>query len=159
MANKADDPAVQPVDDKDAQIEELRKQLADARAAGHQQGTDGVEPVQAVTAPVIIAQPMTADEKSEADRLAEQRKLEAIANDWLEEPVTIQLFKDGKDYKDDLFISVNNKRWQIKRGVPVTVPRKVMLLIADSEIQSIKAAEYSDQKQNEYQKAVDANML
>ena len=102
---------------------------------------------------------MTADEKSEADRLAEQRKLEAIANEWLEEPVTIQLFKDGKDYKDDLFISVNNKRWQIKRGLPVTVPRKVMLLIADSEIQSIKAAEYSDQKQGEYQKAVDANML
>ena len=158
MANKADDPAVQPADDKDAQIEELRKQLAEAQAAG-QQGTDGVEPVQAVTAPVIIAQPMTADEKSEADRLAEQRKLEAIANDWLEEPVTIQLFKDGKDYKDDLFISVNNKRWQIKRGVPVTVPRKVMLLIADSEIQSIKAAEYSDQKQNEYKRAVDANML
>ena len=158
MANKADDPAIQPVDGKDAQIAELRKQLAEAQAAG-QQGTGSPEPVQAVTAPVIIAQPMTADEKSEADRLAEQRKLEAIANDWLEEPVTIQLFKDGKDYKDDLFISVNNKRWQIKRGVPVTVPRKVMLLIADSEIQSIKAAEYSDQKQNEYKKAVDANML
>ena len=158
MANKADDPAIQPVDDKDAQIEELRKQLAEAQAAG-QQGTAGAEPVQAVTAPVIIAQPMTADEKSEADRLAEQRKLEAVANEWLEESVTIQLFKDGKDYKDDLFISVNNKRWQIKRGLPVTVPRKVMLLIADSEIQSIKAAEYSDQKQGEYQKAVDANML
>ena len=158
MANKADDPAIQPVEDKDVQIEALKKQLAEAQAAG-QKGTDGAEPVQAVTAPVIIAQPMTADEKSEADRLAEQRKLEAIANEWLEEPVTIQLFKDGKDYKDDLFISVNNKRWQIKRGLPVTVPRKVMLLIADSEIQSIKAAEYSDQKQNEYQKAVDANML
>ena len=158
MANKADDPTVQPADDKDAQIEELRKQLAEAQAAG-QQGTDGVEPVRAVTAPVIIAQPMTADEKSEADRLAEQRKLEAIANDWLEEPVTIQLFKDGKDYKDDLFISVNNNRWQIKRGVPVTVPRKVMLLIADSEIQSIKAAEYSDQKRNEYKRAVSDNML
>ena len=157
MANKADDPAVQPVDDKDAQIEELRKQLLEAQA--QQMGSGSTEPVRAVTAPVIIAQPMTADEKSEADRLAEQRKLEAIANDWLEESVTIQLFKDGKDYKDDLFISVNNKRWQIKRGLPVTVPRKVMLLIADSEIQSIKAAEYSDQKQNEYQKAVDANML
>lgn len=157
MANKADDPAIQPAEDKDAQIEEPKKQLAEAQA--QQMGSGSTEPVQAVTAPVIIAQPMTADEKSEADRLAEQRKLEAIANEWLEEPVTIQLFKDGKDYKDDLFISVNNKRWQIKRGLPVTVPRKVMLLIADSEIQSIKAAEYSDQKQNEYQKAVDANML
>ena len=157
MANKADDPAIQPAEDKDAQIEELKKQLAEAQA--QQMGSGSTEPVQAVTAPVIIAQPMTADEKSEADRLAEQRKLEAIANEWLEEPVTIQLFKDGKDYKDDLFISVNNKRWQIKRGLPVTVPRKVMLLIADSEIQSIKAAEYSDERQNEYQKAVDANML
>ena len=142
-------------EDKDAQIAALKQQLAAAQGGG----SDTPTPVQAVSAPVIIAEPMTAADKAEADRREAQAAEIAAANKWLEEPVTIQLFKDGKDYKDDLFISVNNKRWQIKRGLPVTVPRKVMLLIADSEIQSIKAAEYSDQKQGEYQKAVDANML
>ena len=155
MAKTDGTTVVQTEEDKDAQIEELRKQLAEAQGGS----SDTPTPVQAVSAPVIIAEPMTAADKAEADRREAQAAEIAAANKWLEEPVTIQLFKDGKDYKDDLFISVNIKRWQIKRGLPVTVPRKVMLLIADSEIQSIKAAEYSDQKQGEYQKAVDANML
>ena len=142
-------------EDKDAQIAALKQQLAAAQGGG----SDTPTPVQAVSAPVIIAEPMTAADKAEADRREAQAAEIAAANKWLEEPVTIQLFKDGKDYKDDLYVSVNNKRWQIKRGLPVTVPRKVSLQVADSEIQSIKAAEYSDQKQNEYQKAVDANML
>ena len=155
MAKTDGTTVVQTEEDKDAQIAALKQQLAAAQGGG----SDTPTPVQAVSAPVIIAEPMTAADKAEADRREAQAAEIAAANKWLEEPVTIQLFKDGKDYKDDLFISVNNKRWQIKRGLPVTVPRKVMLLIADSEIQSIKAAEYSDQKQGEYQKAVDANML
>ena len=155
MAKNDETTVVQTEEDKDAQIAALKQQLAAAQGGG----SDTPTPVQAVSAPVIIAEPMTAADKAEADRREAQAAEIAAANKWLEEPVTIQLFKDGKDYKDDLFISVNNKRWQIKRGLPVTVPRKVMLLIADSEIQSIKAAEYSDQKQGEYQKAVDANML
>lgn len=142
-------------EDKDAQIAALKQQLAAAQGGG----SDTPTPVQAVSAPVIIAEPMTAADKAEADRREAQAAEIAAANKWLEEPVTIQLFKDGKDYKDDLYVSVNNKRWQIKRGVPVTVPRKVSLQVADSEIQSIRAAEYSDERQEDYRKAVDANML
>ena len=142
-------------EDKDAQIAALKQQLAAAQGGG----SDTPTPVQAVSAPVIIAEPMTAADKAEADRREAQAAEIAAANKWLEEPVTIQLFKDGKDYKDDLYVSVNNKRWQIKRGLPVTVPRKVSLQVADSEIQSIRAAEYSDEKQEDYRKAVDANML
>ena len=142
-------------EDKDAQIAALKQQLAAAQGGG----SDTPTPVQAVNAPVIIAEPMTAADKAEADRREAQAAEIAAANKWLEEPVTIQLFKDGKDYKDDLYVSVNNKRWQIKRGLPVTVPRKVSLQVADSEIQSIRAAEYSDEKQEDYRKAVDANML
>lgn len=142
-------------EDKDAQIEALKQQLAAAQGGG----SDTPTPVQAVSAPVIIAEPMTAADKAEADRREAQAAEIAAANKWLEEPVTIQLFKDGKDYKDDLYVSVNNKRWQIRRGVPVTVPRKVSLQVADSEIQSIRAAEYSDERQEDYRKAVDANML
>ena len=142
-------------EDKDAQIAALKQQLAAAQGGG----SDTPTPVQAVSSPVIIAEPMTAADKAEADRREAQAAEIAAANKWLEEPVTIQLFKDGKDYKDDLYVSVNNKRWQIKRGLPVTVPRKVSLQVADSEIQSIRAAEYSDERQEDYRKAVDANML
>ena len=142
-------------EDKDAQIAALKQQLAAAQGGG----SDTPTSVQAVSAPVIIAEPMTAADKAEADRREAQAAEIAAANKWLEEPVTIQLFKDGKDYKDDLYVSVNNKRWQIKRGLPVTVPRKVSLQVADSEIQSIRAAEYSDERQEDYRKAVDANML
>ena len=154
---KNDETTVVPTteEDKDAQIAALKQQLAAAQGGG----SDTPTPVQAVSAPVIIAEPMTAADKAEADRREAQAAEIAAANKWLEEPVTIQLFKDGKDYKDDLFVSVNNKRWQIRRGVPVTVPRKVSLQVADSEIQSIRAAEYSDERQEDYRKAVDANML
>lgn len=154
---KTDETTVVPTteEDKDAQIEALKQQLAAAQGGG----SDTPAPVQAVSAPVIIAEPMTAADKAEADRREAQAAEIAAANKWLEEPVTIQLFKDGKDYKDDLYVSVNNKRWQIRRGVPVTVPRKVSLQVADSEIQSIRAAEYSDERQEDYRKAVDANML
>lgn len=154
---KTDETTVVPTteEDKDAQIEALKQQLAAAQGGG----SDTPTPVQAVSAPVIIAEPMTAADKAEADRREAQAAEIAAANKWLDEPVTIQLFKDGKDYKDDLFVSVNNKRWQIRRGVPVTVPRKVSLQVADSEIQSIRAAEYSDERQEDYRKAVDANML
>lgn len=154
---KTDETTVVPTteEDKDAQIEALKQQLAAAQGGS----SDTPTPVQAVSAPVIIAEPMTAADKAEADRREAQAAEIAAANKWLEEPVTIQLFKDGKDYKDDLYVSVNNKRWQIKRGVPVTVPRKVSLQVADSEIQSVRAAEYSDERQEDYRKAVDANML
>lgn len=154
---KTDETTVVPTteEDKDAQIAALKQQLAAAQGGG----SDTPTPMQAVSAPVIIAEPMTAADKAEADRREAQAAEIAAANKWLEEPVTIQLFKDGKDYKDDLFVSINNKRWQIRRGVPVTVPRKVSLQVADSEIQSIRAAEYSDERQEDYRKAVDANML
>lgn len=155
MAKTDETTVVQTEEDKDAQIAALKQQLAAAQGGG----SDTPTPMQAVSAPVIIAEPMTAADKAEADRREAQAAEIAAANKWLEEPVTIQLFKDGKDYKDDLYVSVNNKRWQIRRGVPVTVPRKVSLQVADSEIQSIRAAEYSDERQEDYRKAVDANML
>ena len=49
------------------------------------------------------------------------------------EPVDIKLFKDSSRYKDDLFVSVNGRTFQIKRGVKVTVPRNVAEVIKQSE--------------------------
>lgn len=61
-----------------------------------------------------------------------------------EEMVTIRLFKDAAKYKDDVFVSINGQNWQIKRGVDVQVPKKVALVIRDSDIQRGLAADYMD---------------
>jgi hypothetical protein len=92
------------------------------------------------------AQGLTADETKARDA-------------YLEEYVVVQLFKDGKDYKDDVFIGINGQRVQVKRGIPVKMKRKFAMEIDQSQIQSIKAAEYSDEKQNEYEQAVNSGRL
>ena len=58
------------------------------------------------------------------------------------EKVTITLFCDGGRYKDDLFVSVNGKRYSIKRGESVTVPRSVAEVIERSQIQDSKTAQF-----------------
>ena len=49
-----------------------------------------------------------------------------------EKLVTIRLPKT-KERQDDVFVSVNERTWQIKRGVAVEVPECVAEVIANSE--------------------------
>lgn len=99
---------------------ELLKELEEARAA---EGTKGNAP------------------QSEAERAQAA---------WLEEYVSVQLFKDGKDYKDDVFVSVNGENCHIKRGVPVRIKRKFALVLEQSQAQDVSAAEYAEQRQREF---------
>lgn len=71
-------------------------------------------------------------------------------NPWLEEYVEIQLFKDGKDYKDDVSVHCDGENCVIKRGVPVKVKRKFALMLEESQRQDIAAAEYSARQQAEF---------
>lgn len=57
------------------------------------------------------------------------------------EMVEIKLFKDGKTYKDDVFVAVNGKNYLVQRGVKVAVPRCVAEVIERSERQRDKADE------------------
>lgn len=57
-----------------------------------------------------------------------------------EEMVTIQLFSDGGKYKGDLFVGVNGVNYQIKRGVPVNVPKAVAEVIRHSQEQDAQSA-------------------
>lgn len=68
----------------------------------------------------------------------------------LEERVTIELFKDNDKYRDDLVVGVNGKYYQIQRGIPVSVPRSVAEVIANSKAQDSAAADYSKAKEQEY---------
>jgi len=69
---------------------------------------------------------------------------------YLEEYVEIQLFKDGNDYKDDVFVSCNGENCLIKRGVPVKIKRKFALILEQSAQQDVSAAEYAEEKRKEY---------
>lgn len=66
------------------------------------------------------------------------------------ELVKFRAFKDGGKYKDDITVIVNGKPWRIQRGVDVEIPRYVYDIIMRSEEQDLKAANYSEEKQNEY---------
>ena len=74
-------------------------------------------------------------------------------NDDLEQYVQVQLFKDGKDYKDDVLVGVNGQFCQVKRGVPVKIKKKFALVLEESQIQSIKSAEFQEAEQAKYDAA------
>lgn len=55
----------------------------------------------------------------------------------VEEPKTveIELFKDNDKYKDDVFVGLNGKTYQIKRGEKVKVPIGVAEILENSQRQ------------------------
>lgn len=72
----------------------------------------------------------------------------------MDEMVTIQLFKDGDKYKDDVQIGVNGKLYTIMRGVPVTVPKYVAKIVEDGMRQDVYAATVSEDAENKFNAAV-----
>lgn len=68
--------------------------------------------------------------------------------------VEVELFKDNKDYKDDVFVCVNGKDIVIKRGEKVMVDKKYKEVIDASKAQDQKTAELIESKQNEYREEV-----
>lgn len=89
--------------------------------------------------------------KSAEEQEAAKKKAEEDA--YWNELVPLRLFKDGKDYKDDVFVAVGSERYAIKRGVEVQVPRKIRAVIENAEEQNIAAAEYAAARQQEYREA------
>lgn len=49
--------------------------------------------------------------------------------------VSIKLFKDNGKYQGDLFVSVNGRNYQLKRGVEVEVPAEVAEVLEHSQMQ------------------------
>lgn len=91
------------------------------------------------------------EEKTEkAEKTYEEMTTEE-KNAYNEQPVEIELFYDGERYADDVYVSIGNRSWQIKRGVRVTVPRCVAMLLRDSEMQKRSAALNERQLQSEFE--------
>lgn len=70
-----------------------------------------------------------------------ENEIKEASADVSEERVTIKLFKDNKEYKDDVTVGLNGKIYQIKRGVEVSVPKGVAEILANSQAQEERTAE------------------
>ncbi len=65
--------------------------------------------------------------------------------------VKFKAFKDDDKYKDDIFVSVNGKRYQIKRGVEVEIPECVYKVLMNSQGQDQAAFNLMEKKEREFE--------
>ena len=86
----------------------------------------------------------------------ERKRRMAEAEKYLNEYVSIKLFKDNDKYRDDVYVAVNGKNCIIKRGEWVKVRRKFALVIDQSEIQDLKTAEFLEGQQKKFEEAAAA---
>lgn len=67
-----------------------------------------------------------------------------------EKMVKIKLFKDNERYKDDVFVAVNGRSFQIKRGEEVEVPEYVSEVLEQSARQDEDTAKLMDQESSSF---------
>lgn len=67
-----------------------------------------------------------------------------------EELVPIRLFKDNDKYKDDVFVAVNGRSFQIKRGETVQVPSYVAEVLEQSMAQDNATANLIERETSAY---------
>lgn len=84
---------------------------------------------------------------------AETTGPEPGSEEWLQEKVEVELFRDDGKYTEDVFVGVNGKTFQIKRGVPVMVPRYVAEVLKNSEQQRKQAAMNTDKLQADFERS------
>lgn len=70
--------------------------------------------------------------------------------DYMNQMVSIRLFKDNSRYKDDLYVAVNGDNCVIKRGSWVKVKRKFAEVIDRSLIQDQLTGDFMDNKEREF---------
>ena len=68
----------------------------------------------------------------------------------MEKMVKLKLFKDNGQYKDDVFVAVNGRTFQIVRGVEVEVPACVAEGLEHSEAQDRRTAELMERLESAY---------
>ena len=90
-------------------------------------------------------------EKAEIPPAPTTPKKKKNASDWLNEEVTIRLFKDSDRYKDDLTIGINGRLVKIRRGETVRIKRKYCMLIDESMRQDEKTAEMMNRESRRFE--------
>jgi hypothetical protein len=82
-----------------------------------------------------------------------EEKKRAAADEYekyLNEYISVKLFRDNDRYKDDVYVAVNGQNCMIKRGEWVKIKRKFALVLDASEIQDMKTAELIERESRKY---------
>ena len=84
--------------------------------------------------------------------MATNKKVQTIAVKAADENslVEIELFRDNKDYKDNVFVAVNGESCVIARGRKVKIKKKFADVIENSMRQDIKTARLMDSESDEF---------
>lgn len=125
--------------------------------------TAAQEETAATVDPNVEAEKILAAAKAEAAEIVAKAKAEAEAVEAAKETaqpaaaakaedlVPIRLFKDNERYKDDVFVAVNGKSWQIKRGETVEVPRYIADVLEQSMKQDMATANMIERESSRYE--------
>ena len=62
-------------------------------------------------------------------------------------------FYDGHEYKDNVVVGVNGKRWELERGKTHMIPRYVYNVIMQNEQQRARSNEFKRAQQEAFQKS------
>ena len=96
--------------------------------------------------------------KEQAQKVADGKRVftneEQKTDDYWNEEVEIQLFKDGGKYKDDVYVAVNGQNCLIQRGKPVKVKRKFAEVLRQSLEQDNVTADMIRELESEYEERV-----
>lgn len=84
--------------------------------------------------------------KAQARAIEQAREYERYLNEY----ISVKLFKDNDRYKDDVYVAVNGQNCMIKRGEWVRIKRKFALVLDASEIQDMKTAEFIEREQRRF---------
>ena len=76
-----------------------------------------------------------------------------------DELVSVELFRDGERYKDDVFVAVNGQRVQIKRGERVQIKKKFAEVLEHSHAQDMRTSKMIDEKSSEYEREAKARNI
>lgn len=146
-------PDIDKTEKEDATMKAFEEKLSAMLAASEAKANEIIATAEKRAKDIISAAEKSVKSPEEID--AVNKKI----NDELEEYVMVTLFKDSGKYKDDVYLAVNGDNCVVKRGYPVKIKKKFALLLEQSYKQDLLAIELMDKKENEFNEAVNKNLL
>ena len=132
---------------KDAAANEQQEVKETAAATAAAEAEDIIAKAKAEAAAILAEAEAKANETVEAAKETAPAGKEAQG----EKMVPIRLFKDNGKYKDDVFVAVNGRSFQIKRGETVMVPDYVAAVLEQSMAQDMATANLIEEESSRYE--------
>lgn len=85
-----------------------------------------------------------------SEQVSVRPKTPAEMEAYLNEYVSVKLFRDNDKYKEPVYVAVNGQNCVVKRGEWVKIRRKFALVLDQSEIQDLRTSEMMEQKANDF---------